>query len=156
MYFIRIISTLIIGFLSINSVNAGVFLAVDKQLLEAGIVDKNYKYIDEVKAYELFRYASNEAASALPIKINSYTEAEGVLFTPYIGNYFYKIDLLLTDESRDALRKEIMNKIFIDNLCESLYDAKFQRANNFIFNVIYNDIEGKNIARVKLNSSICP
>ncbi len=156
MCFMRLLPILMIVCLSINSANSGVFNGIDEQLLEAKVVDENYKYIDEPKAYDLFRYVTNTVASMLPMKFNSYTEGEAVLFTPYVGNYFYKIDILLTDENKDLLRREYTNVTFIKNLCESLYDAKFQRANNFKFNLIYNDIEGKNIARVKLNRSICP
>ncbi|AMN69048.1 hypothetical protein [Psychrobacter sp. P11G5] len=152
----RFLPILVIIFLSITNVSAGVFQNLDRQLLEAEIVDKNYKYIDEAEAYELFRYVSNTVASMLPIKLNSYTEAEAVLFTPYVGNYFYKIDMLLTDENKDLARREFTNVTSVRNLCESLYDAKFQRANNFTLNLVYNDIEGKNIARIKLNRSTCP
>ena len=156
MRFMRFLPILVIIFLSITNVSAGVFQNLDRQLLEAEIVDKNYKYIDEAEAYELFRYVSNTVASMLPIKLNSYTEAEAVLFTPYVGNYFYKIDMLLTDENKDLARREFTNVTSVRNLCESLYDAKFQRANNFTLNLVYNDIEGKNIARIKLNRSTCP
>lgn len=151
----KFLSAFVVAYLSMNSVNAGVFQVFDKQLLEAKIVDENYKYIDEAKAYELFRSATNSISPTLPVKINTYTQIEALLFTPYVGTYFYKIDMLLTNENKDMASKEIQNVSVVETLCESLYDAKFQRANNFTLNLVYNDIEGKNIATVKLNRSTC-
>lgn len=151
----KFLSILIILGLSTSSSNAFVFQSLDKLLLDSGIVDRNYKYIDKSAAYEAFRVATNEVASSLPVKINAYIEVDTIFFTPYVGNYAYTIDMLWTKEELNMLQRELTAPSSIKDLCDTMYDAKFQKANDFVLNIFYNDRDGKNISTIILDKDTC-
>lgn len=144
-----------IAFLTISTANAGVFQKIDELLLEEGIVDHNYVYIDEKRAYQAFRTMGNAVAASLPTSLNSYTEATSVIMTPYMISYYYTIDVASSGESIEEMRENFSEDYYIKNLCENMYDAKFQKANDFVFNGFFRDTEGALISQVVLNKSTC-
>ena len=151
----RYLSVLAILYLSIINANAGVFQNLDKLLLEEEIVDKDYVYIDTKLAYQAFRIMNNTIAATLPVNINSYTEATSVIFTPYMGSFYYTVDMDLSGEDIETMRESLTEHNYIKNLCDNVYDAKFQRANSFVLNAFFRDTEGKMISKVVLDKNTC-
>lgn len=151
----RYLSALAIVYLSIINANAGAFQNLDKVLLEEGIVDKDYVYTDTKLAYQAFRTMSNAIAATLPVNLNSYTEATSVIFTPYMGSFYYTLDMDLSGESIETIRESLTEYNYIKNLCDNVYDAKFQKANNFVLNAFFRDTEGKMISKVVLDKNTC-
>lgn len=141
--------------LSINIANAGAFQKMDELLLEGGIVDDDYVYFNESLANKAFRDINNAMAALLPIRLNSYTEATSIMFTPYYGSYFYTIDVPLSGESVDAMREYFNDTAVIGNLCDNVYDAKFQTANNFTLSVFFKDTKGELITKVVFDKNTC-
>ena len=151
----RYLAILAILYLSIINANAGVFQNLDKLLLEEEIVDKDYAYTDTKLAYQAFRTMNNAIAASLPVNLNSYTEVTSVIFTPYMGSFYYTVDMDLSGESIETMRESFTEYNYIKNLCDNLYDAKFQRANSFVLNAFFRDTEGQMISRVVLDKKIC-
>lgn len=148
-------SALFIMFLMMHTTNAGVFQKIDKLLLEENIVNQDYVYIDEKRAYQVFRIMGNTVAASLPVSLNSYTEATSAILTPYMISYYYTIDLDSSDESIEEIRENLAADYYIKNLCDNMFDAKFQKANDFVFNGFFRDTEGASISHVVLNKEIC-
>lgn len=149
------LSAIVIVFLTINTANAGAFQRIDKLLLDGGIVDENYIYIDEWLANYAFRDITNSMSASLPVKLNSYTEATSIIFTPYFGSYFYTIDVPLSGENIEAIRQSFTKDNYIKNICDNIYDAKFQKANSFTLDAVFRDTEGEVIAKVVLDKDTC-
>lgn len=148
-------SALVIMFSTIHTTNAGVFQDIDELLLEEGIVDHNYVYIDEKRAYEVFKIIGNAASKSLPSRVDEHAEITYISVNPYMASYYYTMDIASAGESLETARESFNEIYYRKKLCAIMYDGKFQKANNFVFYGFFQDTKGALIHKIILNKDVC-
>lgn len=129
--------------------------SVDEQLQDAGIIDKDYRYVSEELATEFFREMSNEVASSLPQKNNNYLETTTSFFTPHYAKISYRFLIPMTDEEKEMAKKELTSTESLEELCNDSFNHKYLWANNYNITYTYMDIDYKKIVDVDINVPIC-
>lgn len=82
-------------------------VTTDEQLQDAGIIDKDYRYVSEELATEFFRKVSNELANSLPQKNNNYLETTTSFFTPHYAKISYRLLVPMNDEDKKIAKKSL-------------------------------------------------
>lgn len=146
---------------SVNNAHAN-FKTLDKIFLEEGVVDKNYKYLDEKLAAAIFTELNNGLANSLPAKTNAYSEISSVFHAPRFAIYYYKIDIqgvigrMPTDGFIKYLQQYFTSPEMTRKFCDDVFGAKFQQVNGYTFTIHFNDLSGKKITTITLNEKTCP
>lgn len=81
----------VVLFLVMQSVDAET--QFDRSLIQAGVIDKNYKIIDKKKFDAVMRYVSNEISGTLPRRIDNENILLSVVMSQYVIAHTYTIDI---------------------------------------------------------------
>lgn len=130
-------------------------VTTDEQLQDAGIIDKDYRYVSEELATEFFRKVSNELANSLPQKNNNYLETTTSFFTPHYAKISYRLLVPMNDEDKKIAKKELTSTETLSELCSDSFSDKYLWVNNYSITYTYMDINYKKITDVDINVPTC-
>lgn len=123
------------------SINCYAELDFDEKLLEAEVVDNNYKIINTDSFDEVMRLITNNVNSYAPFKIGNNKTFDSGLFTRFGIFMNYTVNGLSKNDSEADRLKAVLLK----NLCEEeFFHSKVARAEKIPFSIrIYNESREK-------------
>lgn len=128
----------------------------DYELLDLGIVNSNYEYIDGDKATEFFREQTNALAASLPMKANSYIEVTLAMLLPSYAQVTYRLDLDLNTEEKKEISNTLSSNKYTKKSCiENFLINEYMVANNYTLVYDYQDINNEPLAQIYMNNKIC-
>lgn len=124
----------------------------DNDLIEEGIIDYRYKYVDDTDLYDFFREINNEAAKLHPRMIDNETEISSIELTPYQRTYSIRHTMV-----KDVYKFSIddVDDEMLAGLCESAYEHKYLRANNVKSVYKYYNANYRFLGSITLDKIIC-
>ncbi|MBI1447674.1 MULTISPECIES: hypothetical protein [Acinetobacter] len=128
---------------------------VDKEFLNSGLIDKNYRYKNIADAATFFKQLANRESLSLPVMLNSDEEVVSMMATPFQVMYSYRIHRKLDNNSLKVVAQLYNNPKRISELCRQNYIHEFQRANSYVIKFIYSDLNGRLITETRLDKEVC-
>ena len=130
---------------------------LDKNLMESGIIDSSYIYTDSKKREVFFERITENLRADLPSSPDEY----GVItkdfeVTPYQITQIFVINSRVSDEEAEQIRNNVQTEEYYKAQCSTMYNARYQRANNTNVKLKMFDLDNKLILESTLNKAKCP
>lgn len=141
--------------ISISFYSYGEKTKQDQEMLNLGLIDNDFKYINIKEVADYFRYIANSNSMSLPVMLNSEEEIIGMVLTPFNAVYSYKLHRNLSNKGIKTYAQLYNNPKRITSLCTQNFNNEFQWANNYIVMFQYIDLSGKFITEARLDTEVC-
>lgn len=125
----------------------------DKEMLELGLVDSDYRYTDMDRVNKYMKDANVLAQKQRGYGMQGMTttalniDANASTVVIKIDKYYTDNDVVTAQFSKDHLTQE---------KCAAMFNAKYQKANNTAVKILYYDLADKPVMQFFLNNDTCP
>ena len=129
---------------------------LDLSLMEAGVLDQDYKYKDRETAAKIFATLSSQLNSAFPAEASPGLEVTSVSISPYKSTYVFRYKTDMSKDVSSDLKKEFTNPAVLSELCTDIFmTERFFSANDHRITFVYHLKNGEKIADLQINNTTC-